>query len=165
MQLSEGWLPRIKAAQRDLIEACGTYRRIESRSNYSKTVVGRWSNTLDPTLMPLEAIIALEADCGVPYVTQVMAELSGRRLTDPETENLAESCVMSSNADVMRQLGELQNSLALAIGDGSITPAEAHAVDRFAASLQNATSDLRTALAVIKAKGGAAAGLRVVGIE
>ncbi|MCO5734106.1 hypothetical protein [Rhizobium sp. SSA_523] len=163
MRLNDAWMYRMKAAQRDLIEACGTVRRVEEKYAYGKSTIGRWSNPLDATLMPLNAVVALEADCGIPFVTQVLAELSGRRLTDPEEERAAEVCVMASHAELMRQTAELANSIAMAIADGKVTPTEAHTVDRVAANLQTATSDVRAALASIKSKGGVPAALRVVG--
>lgn len=159
MRLTEAWMYRVKAAQRDLIEACGTLRRIEEKHSYGKTTVGRWSDPNDPTFMPLQAVVALQADCGIPYITQVLAELQGRRLTDPDVERQAEIGVMASHAEVMRLVGELANSVALAIADGRVTPAEAHSVDRIAAGLQQVTSDLRGSLASIKALGGVTAGL------
>lgn len=163
MAFSETWMYRVKAAQRDLVEACGTVRRVEARFNYGKSTIGRWENSADPTLMPMQAVIALEADCGTPFVTSVMAELSGRRLSDPNEARAEDICIMTSHADLLRQVAELTGSMALAISDGKVTPAEAHTLDRIASKMQDAMSDLRTALANIKAKHGVDASLRVVG--
>lgn len=155
--------PRIKAAQRDLIEACGTVRRIEEKFNYSKSQVGRWGDAKAPDLMPIDAIRRLEEDCGIPFVTSVMAEVTGRRLTDPETEREAAVSVMQSHADVIREFAELSGQMALAFADGHMTPAEATVADRAAASMEEAARQLRNSLAVVKAAGGVKAGLRVVG--
>lgn len=161
--MPDPFLPRIKAAQRDLIEACGTYRRIEERFSYSKSQVQRWADSKHPDLMPIDAVRRLEEDCDVPYVTSVMAEVTGRRLTDPEQEREAAVCVMQSHADLMRESAELAGKMALAFADGHMTPAEATVADRAAAAMEEAARQLRNALAVVKAAGGVKAGLRVVG--
>lgn len=160
--MSDPFLYRVKAAQRDLIERCGGILRVETISGFSKSQVGRWNNPSDPDLMPIGAVRALEADCGVALVTAVLAEANGRRLSDPDAERAADVCVMLSHAELMRQSAELANGMAVAISDGRVTPAEAQAIDRHAASLERAASDLRAALATIKARGGVAAGLRIV---
>ncbi len=163
MSVSEAWMFRVKAAQRDLIEACGGIKRVETRFNYGKSTVGRWNDGNDPTLMPLGAVVALESDCGRPYVTGALAEVNGRRLSDPSEDRVVDVCVMASHAELLRHTAELANSMAMAIADSRVTPTEAQTIDRVAASMQNAMNDMRAALASIKAKGGERTGLRVVG--
>ncbi|MBN9053517.1 MAG: hypothetical protein J0H80_07015 [Rhizobiales bacterium] len=161
--MSDPFLYRIKAAQRDLIERCGGIMRVESISGFSKSQVGRWNNPSEPDLMPVGAIRTLEHDCGVALVTAVLAEVNGRRLTDPVAERAEDVCVMLTHAELMRQAAELANGMAIAISDGQVTPTEAQNVDRLAAGLERAASDLRASLAAIKARGGTSAALRVVG--
>lgn len=165
MSVSEAWFHRIKAAQRDLIKLNGGIERAAEITSISKSQIGRMNNPGDVELMSLAAVIALEADCGQPLVTAVLAETNGRRLTDPEAERAADVCVMASHAEMMRQSAEVAHALAVAIADGQVTAAEAHTVDRALSSLQHATSDLRAALANIKARGGEKTGLRIVGEE
>lgn len=160
--MSDAFLYRVKAAQRDLIERCGGIERAVSITGFSKSHVGRWNNPNDPDLMPIGAVRALEQDCGQPLITAVMAEASGRRLTDPEAERQSEVNVLTKHAEVMRLSGELANSVAVAISDGHFSPTEAASVDRVAASLEKATSDLRAMAAVVKAQGGMSAALRIV---
>jgi len=161
--MSDPFLYRIKAAQRDLIERCGGILRVEAISGFSKSQVGRWNSPADPDLMPIGAIRTLEADCGIALVTAVLAEANGRRLTDPEAERVQDVSVMLTHAELMRCAAELANGMAVAIADGQVTPTEAQTVDRLAAGLERAASDLRASLAGIKARGGEKAGLRVVG--
>jgi len=163
--MSDAFLFRMKAAQRDLIERCGGIKRVVVLANSSNGNVGRWNNPGDPDLMPVNVIRVLEADCGVPLITGVMAEASGRRLTDPEAEREADVCVLQSHAELMRQSAELANAIAMAISDGRVSPAEAHRIDRQASELERASSNLRAALATIKALGGTQAALRIVGDE
>ncbi|SEH51593.1 hypothetical protein SAMN05216228_100236 [Rhizobium tibeticum] len=159
----DAFLFRVKAAQRDLIERCGGIMRVVDKSGYSKSEVGRWNNGAEPDLMSVGAIAVLERDCGQALVTAVLAETNGRRLTDPDETRKAEVNVLTSHAELMRQTAELANAIAIAISDGQVTPSEATTVDRVAGGLERAASDLRASLAVIKARGGAAAGLKVVG--
>jgi len=162
MTVSDAWMYRVKAAQRDLIEACGGIKRVEDRFNYGKSTVGRWNDGNDPTLMPLGAIVALQNDCGSPHVTSALAEIGGRRLNDPETERKADISMMMAHAELMRQSAELANAMAMAIADGVVTHSEATAVDRIAASLERAASDLRASVSVVKARGGEKSSLRMV---
>ncbi|MEH6691312.1 MAG: phage regulatory CII family protein [Pseudorhizobium pelagicum] len=163
MSSTDPFLLRLKAAQRDLIEACGGIVRSGDKTGHSKSTVGRWMDPADPATMPLAAVRSLEIDCRQPFVTSVLAEACGRRLTDPDLERAAEVCVMQSHAEVMRQMAELAQGMAMAIADGRVTPAEATRVDRVASDIQGALSDLRSAFASVKAQGGTAASLRVVG--
>ena len=163
MSVSEAWFHRVKAAQRDLIKLAGSIERAAEITSISKSHIGRMNNPLDPELMPLSAVVALEADTGQLLVTAVMAEANGRRLTDPEADRVADVSIMARHAELMRQVAELANGMALAIADGRVTPSEAQKVDRIAADLQQATAELRTAFAGIKAVGGTAAALRIVG--
>lgn len=163
--MSDSFLPRIKAAQRDLIEDCGTLRRIEEKFGFSKSVVQRWADSKHPDLMPIDAVRRLEEDCKIPHVTSVMAEVTGRRLTDPEQEQAAVACVMQSQAGLMREFAELVGKLALASADNHITPAEAVIGDRAAAQVEEACRQLRNAFAAVMAAGGMKTGLRVVASE
>jgi hypothetical protein len=161
--MSDPFLSRLKAAQRDLIEDCGTLRRLEEKFGFSRSVAQRWGDSNHPDLMPLNAVRVLEADCGTPWVTSVMAEVTGRRLTSPEQERAAAACVMQGHADLVREFAELSTKLALAYADGRMTPAEATVADRASAGMEEALRSFRNALAVVKANGGANAGLRLVG--
>ncbi|MNE93299.1 hypothetical protein D3C80_1911320 [compost metagenome] len=83
-----------------------------------------------------------------------MAELNGRRLSDPESERAAEQCVVVAYSDMVRKAGDLISGGAVAISDMMVTPAEATKMDRDAAELESGLAALRKALASVKAKGG-----------
>lgn len=163
--MSDAILYRLKAAQRDMIERCGGILRCETLTGFSKSQVGRWNNPNDPDLMPLGAIVVLEADCLQPLVTSVLVENLGRRISDPDADRQQEVSMLTVHAEVMRQGAELAHTLAQAIADGRVTPSEAHTLDRPAAAMQDSLSKLRMSLASIKARGGEAASLRIVGEE
>ncbi|QRM55128.1 hypothetical protein [Sinorhizobium sp. BG8] len=163
--MTDAFIMRLKAAQRDLIEACGGVERAAAKCGYSKSTVGRWYDPNDGTVMPIPAVVTLERDARAPFLTAVQAEANGRRLTDPDQERATDISVLTSHAEVMRQASELMNAMALAMEDGKITPAEATTVDRIASALDAASSNLRASLANVKARQGAVAALRVVNGE
>lgn len=151
---------RIKAAQELIIATCGGLDDSAAICNFGRSTVGRWNDRNDPTLMPLAAVIALEAHCGQPIVTAAMAEINGRRLVDPEAgEAAGQACVMSRHADAIVQAGELMAAGAAAFADGRVTPTEAVGIDRACATLEQALCEYRKALAGIRADGG----LKIVG--
>jgi len=161
--MSEAWFHRIKAAQRDLIKLCGGLDRCVEISSISRSHLGRMQNPADPEIMPISAVLALEADCGQALITSVMAGINGRRLTDPEDEQAVSACVLSTYADYRREDAELGVEVALSMADGDFTPSEITRADRKAAKVQEKLTDFRAALASGKAIGGAKAKLRVVG--
>src|SRR6185312_16646205 len=69
--ISDAWFYRLKAAQRDLIKMVGGIERAAEITSISKSHVGRWNNATDPDLMPINAALLLEAECGVPLITSV----------------------------------------------------------------------------------------------
>lgn len=152
-QLSDAWFYRLKAAQRDLIKRAGGIERASEITSISKSHVGRWNNAGDTDLMPPSAVLLLEAECGLPLFTQVMAELNGRRLTDPDGENAATGNAMVRHAEAIRHAGDLMATGAQAFADGRLTPAEAQQVDAAASQLERSISDLRKALAGARSGG------------
>lgn len=160
---SDAWFHRVKAAQRDLIKLVGGIQRAAEISSVSDSHIGRMNNARDTDLMPLSVVYALETECGVPVVTQAMAELSGRRLTDPDAEHKANIDVLTSYSNVMQQYATLMSTAAAALADGFVSNTEARAMDREAASIERALPPFRQSLAVVIAGGGQKAGLRVVG--
>ncbi|MBY2911383.1 hypothetical protein [Rhizobium leguminosarum] len=160
---SDAWFHRIKSAQRDLIKLVGGIERAAEISSVSPSHIGRMNNARDVDMMPLSVVYALESECGVPVVTQAMAELSGRRLSDPDAELKAHIGVIASYSGVLQKAAALMATGAAAIADANVTFTEAHAMDRDAAELERGISGFRQALAVVKASGGGRAELKVVG--
>ena len=157
--MSTAAIYRIKAAQQQLVALCGGIDDDELQKQAARSTLNRWANTNDPTLMPLNALIAMERMCGRPVVTAALAELAGRRLSDPDAETVPQVHVMTRHADAIVQAGELMAAGAAAFADGKVTPNEAAAIDRAAAQLERGLAEYRKALAGIRADGG----LRVVG--
>jgi hypothetical protein len=134
---------RLKAATRDLIKHCGGIVRAGEISGYSKSEAGRWGNPGEPSTIPLLAIVRLEADCGVPLVTGVLADLAGHEIAPIDGGRQAATSLMHCQADVMAAAGGVVSTIAGALADGVVTPAEMDLIDRAAAPLTRATAQLR----------------------
>ncbi len=157
-EISDAWFYRLKAAQRDLIKLCGGIERAGDITSFGKSTVGRWNNSTDSELMPLSAVLLLEAECGTPLVTGVMADLNGRRLQDPDDLGKSTGSILSRYAEAVRKSGEMMAAGAQVFADGKITPAEATQLDRVTADAEHTLSEFRKILAGARADGG----LRVV---
>lgn len=153
MSISSTALNRLKAAQRDLIDLAGGIERAAEKSGYSKSQAGRWKNALDPDLMPLPAVLALEADTGAALITGVMAELNGRRLVDPDGPGADAAGIFARHAETVRRAGELMATGAAAFADGVVTGTERQLMSRVSSDLQRAVSDLQMALATVRPDG------------
>jgi hypothetical protein len=148
----------LKAKQRDLIAAAGGIERAADVCSYSKSQVGRWANADAPELMPLDAMFALEEECGRFDMSEAICAARGRRFADVEAA-AANGSVMAAHAEAVVRMGELMTEGALAFADGQLTPAESAQIDRSLAKVNNAIAEYRKVLAGAKAAGG----LKVVG--
>jgi hypothetical protein len=156
--ISDAWFHRVKSATRDLVQACGGVVRAGEISHNSKSEVSRWQTATDEAIIPLAAVLVLEADCGLPLVTTVMADLGGRRLEGPSDEAGSATAMLGHYTETMRAASELLGSAATAFADGLITGAELEILDRNAGALERVVAGLR--LGIAQAKGGPA--LKVV---
>ena len=145
----------LKAKQRDLIAACGGQIRAAEICHYGKSTVGRWADGNSPELMPLDAIFALEEECGRFDVSEAIAAARGRRFAEAEVSATDNMCVMASHADAVVQMGELMTAGALAFADGKLTPAEATQIDRALSSVERSLADYRRVVAAVRGQGGA----------
>ncbi|MBX3543601.1 hypothetical protein [Chelatococcus sp.] len=151
---SEEWFHRIKSATRDLVRLCGGVVRAGEITNTSKSEVSRWQSANDTDIIPISAVLALQAECGVPMITTVMADLEGRRLSDPESEGIAAStsCFRTHHAEFLRASADVSVATATALADGEVSAAEAEIVDRELADLERVVATKRQMLAGIKAR-------------
>ncbi len=149
--ISDAWFFRVKAATRDLVSRCGGVIRAGELANTSKSEVSRWQSTTDEGIITIPAVMALEADCGAPLVTAVMADLQARRLSDEAAEGRCAANLFRDHAELMRHSAEVTAAMAEAMADGTVTPAEAARVDRAARSLDVSVDRVRTSLAGVQA--------------
>lgn len=146
---------RIKAAQNQLISACGSVDDIlDEFPGLGRTSLFNWKDIDHKALMPLDVVIKLEAHCGRPILTEALAEIAGRRLSDADPTVFDSTSVMTRHADAIIQASQLMSVGAAAFADGRVTPNEATAIDRAAASVEDSIAEYRKALAGIRAEGG-----------
>jgi len=149
--VSDEWFHRIKSATRDLVRKCGGVVRAGEVAHASKSEVSRWQSAADGDLIDICAVLALEAECGLPLVTTVMADLNGRRLAEPQEGEGDAVSVATQHAAAMRAAAELMAQGAKAFADGKLTPAEAELMNRAAAETLQAILTLQGQLAGVKA--------------
>jgi hypothetical protein len=155
--ISDAWFHRVKAATRDLVKACGGVERAGELANVSKSEVSRWQSAGGEDVISLPAALALEAECGMPFVTAAMADLHGRRLSDPEGGEVSAAAVFARHAETVRAAAEVVAAGAIAQADGKLSPSEAEVLDRAYSELERALASTRRDIA------GAKAGLKIVG--
>lgn len=149
--ITDAWFHRLKAATRDLVKHCGGVVRAGEIAHVSKSEISRLQSATDPDIISIPQALSLEADCGLPLVTTVMADLHGRRLSDPVAEGREAASVFGRAATAVRAAGEMMAGIAVAQADGEMTAAEAETLDRLAGDVERALGDFRQGVAEIKA--------------
>jgi hypothetical protein len=149
----------LKHAQNEIIAVCGGLDEVSTITSYGRSTVGRWSDVGNPTLMPIAAVVALEAHCQVPVMTAALAAIANRRIADQTEQDTGQKPVMTVFAEAFIASGQLTGTFADAIADGKLTPNELSELDRVTAALERKVSMARKSLAAARADGG----LKVVG--
>ncbi|KPL55551.1 hypothetical protein [Prosthecomicrobium hirschii] len=142
---------RLKAATRDLVDLCGGGERTAALAGVTAGQVSRWKGAHHGDLIPLAAVMVLEAECGEAPVSAVLAGATGRSLTGPAAGDDDAAGLFGLQARVLEQVGRLVGEFAQATADGRVTPAEAEQMDRGAAEIDRTMASFREALAGVKA--------------
>lgn len=145
---------RIKAAQQELIAACGGIMKTAELCSYSKSEVGRWNNEESPEWMPADAVDKLEALTGKRYWTQAWLETRGMKLADSEEGGERLACLTTDMAALIGAFGGLMSEWAVTAADGHATPAEATRMRKLLPELKALISSIEQGLATVKAEGG-----------
>lgn len=153
-EFTERWLGRFRGAQRDLIDACHGIERVADLTNYGKSTVGRWRNPSDRDLMPYPVALMLEADCGRPILTRLMAEFNGRPLGESDARGDAVACLSSQVAELVEQASRMVVETVRAKADGVVTPAEAEMLRGMVASVARINDAIDNTLSHAKVEGG-----------
>lgn len=149
--MRDEWFFRIKTATRSLVKMIGTHENAGLVAGVSKSQMHRWGSTTDAELITLTAAMKLEAECGMPCLTEVMAARLGNHLV--RTNGTAPpSCMVSAFAGIADEFGDVANKVAEAIGDGEISPNEFTAIN----------DALHQLAAAVRAAKGTSASLRAV---
>lgn len=164
--LTNAWFHQLKAANRLLIKKNGGIEAAADVCSLSKSQVGRCNAGTDTELLPIPAVLRLEAECGDPCVTRVMAGLHGCKLTDPETGNRDGMCLVRGSLDIGVAAGEYQRNASLAFSDLRVSSSEARQGITDLDRLINEAMEQKARFAEVLAKGGdAAPALKIVGGE
>jgi hypothetical protein len=150
--ISDQDLQRIKAATRDLVRGCGGLDRAAEIALLSRSELSRCQSPTAPSIISIPAAVALEAECGVPYVTQAMAAIQGRTLSGPDGDDGHEAvdpvCAFAQTVD---GFGKVMSAWGQAHWDDVVTPTEAERMDRLVGEMQGHLDRLRDYLASKKA--------------
>lgn len=149
MAQRDEWFFRIKAATRDLREACGDTTRAADVAGISRSLMGRYCSTTDPDLISLTAAAKLEAECGLPAVSAVLAERSGFRLVRA-ADGAQAGCLLRAHLNLADEFGDVSKRIREAGEDGDISPTEAERIDQDLAGVQAATATARNICASIR---------------
>ncbi|MBS9720198.1 hypothetical protein JYU29_05790 [Tianweitania sp. BSSL-BM11] len=145
---------RIKAAQQELISACGGIVKTAEICNYGKSTVGRWNDEESPEWMPADAVDKLEALTGKRYWTQAWLETRGMKLAEPDEAEARLACLTTDMASLIGAFGGLMSEWAITAADGKATPAEATRMRKHLPELKELIASIEQGLAAVKAEGG-----------
>lgn len=133
----------LKAATRDLVSTAGGPNRASTITRGAPSYLSRYGLAHEQMFAPVDIIADLEAECGTPFVTRMLADLAGYDLV-PKAEASASADRLTSHlGDVARTAGGVMSSLADAIGDGQLTEDERRAIDSRAAETETELAELR----------------------
>jgi hypothetical protein len=145
---------RIKAAQQELIAACGGIIKAAELCNYGKSTVGRWNDEDSADMMPSDAVDKLEALTGKRYWTQAWLETRGMKLAEPDEAEARLACLTTDMASLIGAFGGLMSEWAITAADGKATPAEATRMRKLLPEIKDLISSIEQGLATVKAEGG-----------
>ncbi|HWJ71911.1 MAG TPA: hypothetical protein VNX29_01980 [Kaistia sp.] len=160
METAEGRRLRIKAATRDLVAACGGVERAADIVDMSKSEVSRWQSASSmSSIIPVDAILALEAECSLAPVTAAMAAINGRALAEGAEPGLpVRATLIARQAASMAAEAKVAQVFAEIHEDGVTTPAELERLQRALGDKQITDHEYQNTIASARAES-----LRVVG--
>jgi hypothetical protein len=146
MNKRDTWSNRMKAAQRDLIKACGGIERSAEVAEQSTAQIGRCNNAETDDLLSARAKAKLEADCGYPWVTRVELQMLGFEIH----QNVGVSAdragdVHSTTSRVVAEASDVMRAYSVALADGKITPADIAILQKELGELAHAVEEARMA--------------------
>lgn len=146
------WFFRIKTATRALVKMIGTAEAAAIIAGVSRSVMQRWASPVDADIITLTAAMKLEAECGVPCVTEAMAARSGLTLVRDDG-SAPPACMLTAYGSVTEEFGELSGRVAEALKDGKLSPNEHAAICEAAANVQRAAGAIQGTSARLRAVG------------
>lgn len=153
--LTNAWFYQLKAGNRLLIKKNGGIEAAAEITSLSKSQIGRCHSDTDTELLPTPAQLRLEAECGDPIVTRIMAGLHGRKISDPDENTGAGSCLMRENAELQRRTADYSRNSAIALSDLKVSRAESTQAMKDLAAIRDQADELYRMHARIISDGGA----------
>ncbi|MFC5760551.1 hypothetical protein [Rhizobium sp. GCM10022189] len=164
--LTNAWFHRLKAANRLLIKKNGGIEASAEITSLSKSQIGRCHSDGDTELLPLPAVMRLEAECGDYAVTRAMAEVHGCKVSDPREAKADGTSVMRGAVELGSRVAQYQHNHAIASMDFMLSRAELAQGVKDLQQIVDAAAELLNAYSHAMAKGGEEApALRLVGQE
>lgn len=120
MQRDE-WFFRIKTGTRALVKMIGTHEDAGAIAGVSKTQMHRWAHPQDSDLITLTAAMKLEAECGMPCISEVMAAQLGNHLVRSDG-SAPPSCLVTAFGKLSDEFADVAGRVGEAIQEGSISP-------------------------------------------
>jgi hypothetical protein len=140
---------RIKQAWRDLVKACGGPEKVAELTRAGNR--GLISQYSQPHCMdrfpPLDVVMDLEAECGVPYVTRVLADMLGLDIV-PRQVSRSNLPIRSLIAAVTRESADLTARFLEASEDNRLSADERTELRREAEEAIEKLNELRLALTI-----------------
>lgn len=162
--MTNAWFYQLKAANRLLIKKNGGIEAAAEICSLSKSQIGRCNNDGDTELLPIPAQLRLEAECGDPCVTRVMAGLHGCKLSDPAAKNEEGACLLRGALQVGTLANEYQRNASVAFSDLKVSRAEAQqGIRDLQAMMDEANEQIRRYAQIVAKGGGETPGLKIVG--
>ena len=124
----QSWFFAVKGAQRDLIKVAGGIDRVSTLLEVSASLVGTWNNREDAALMPLWAVMTLEADVERAVVSRAAASNTGANVVSGNAGRVAGGCLDTAKAGLMVELSHLTMAFVDADSDGYRSPSELQAI-------------------------------------
>ncbi|GLR55154.1 hypothetical protein KYK30_31880 [Shinella yambaruensis] len=153
--LTNAWFYQLKAGNRLLIKKNGGIESAADITSLSKSQIGRCHNDTDPELLPIPAVLRLEAECGEPVITRIMAGLHGRKISEPDSAGPDGECLLRANAELTKLFGEYGANIGIALSDLHVSPAEGARGIKDLQAVRDAIDDAIRILAGTRATGGA----------
>ncbi|MBB3020686.1 hypothetical protein FHR70_003772 [Microvirga lupini] len=143
----------IKAAFDADVDRLGGVVVAASKSRVGQALISRYSSIADQnvtTHVPADVLLDLTMEIvrrgGTPETLQVLADLAGFKLVPRESAEAAGDNLIRHLADTSRAQAALSTTIADALSDGRIDPAEKAAIDAAAAAEEKELAELRNDL-------------------
>ena len=118
----------LSSAFKRLCEANGTLEECRAITGVPASALSNYGNVNREYHAPIDVVAALEAHCGQPIVTMVLARRAGHDLVQAERSESKAETMRRHLADIARTTGELQAAMAAADVDGVVDLAEERAM-------------------------------------